>query len=248
MPKTVLMTVYKQYATTVYNREDLAIVDVHTTSPPEKEPITASLYWPIWRKIFTPPGNESSALDRIQVDSMLYSLAFLIRLYDDVFPDDPHTPLSYLQNFLAIPLQFSTVCVQYANYTLQNPAGLFPMAPDTLTVALPGKSADRFVSQPWTVWMFIAGCIALISSGGLVLIWIIIQDRSLPEFSGILEWDFVAKCLADAESPLQDESMELLTAGELVRRDEELRWCDSWAFAQKLKQYRVKLMDSSAAR
>ncbi|KXX75179.1 hypothetical protein MMYC01_209621 [Madurella mycetomatis] len=142
---TVLLSVTRQNATTTYSRHDLQIRKVSFASSSLSEagapqPLNRTQFLPIWDKIFRMSGHPSeSETDRIQVRSLLYSLAWLLRLYADVFPDDPFTPLTHLQNFLAIPLQFSTVCSQFANYTVGEnplfPVGAFAMSGDMLTTA-----------------------------------------------------------------------------------------------------------------
>jgi len=56
------------------------------------------------------------------------------------------------KNFLALPLQFSTVCSQFAYYSVPSEfMGLFPKEPQMLTAAESGFEADRFVNLKWTV-------------------------------------------------------------------------------------------------
>ncbi|KAK4443284.1 hypothetical protein QBC34DRAFT_452626 [Podospora aff. communis PSN243] len=133
---TVLLSVTRRNATTTYSRRDLRIRKV----------------------IFNSDTAESVALNRTL-------LIWLLRLYADVFPDDRFTPLTHLQNFLAIPVQFSTVWSQFANYTVQdNPlaSGLLAMSPDMLTTAESGREADRLRrhcpeeqgSPRWIYWLW----------------------------------------------------------------------------------------------
>ncbi len=145
--------------------------------------------------------DHDTETDRTQIRSLTYSLAWLLRLYADVFPDDPFTPLAHLQNFLAIPLQFSTVCSQFANYTVRGDAwtGVFAMDPAMLTTAESGREADRLVSRPWTVWAFIGGGVAAVVGAGGLLGYMLCLEKALPVGTGIPEVDILALTRGDRE-------------------------------------------------
>jgi hypothetical protein len=123
--KRLLVTVSTQLSDTAYSRYDLSILEVRRLGTPASVPVSRALYQPIWDKLLQLPAENATAMQacrdpnaRNHVRTVIHSLGFLLRLYDDVYPDDPYTPLTHLQNFLAIPLQFSTVCSVYSNYTV----------------------------------------------------------------------------------------------------------------------------------
>jgi hypothetical protein len=187
MNKKIVMKAYKQYATTAYKREDFSILNVHPTSESQIQPLHASDFTATWSKIFI-PRNNSSANDITMINALTRSLAWFLRLYDDVFPDDINTPLTHLQNFLAIPLQFMATCVQFANYTV--PAGIsgvFVLPDDMQTTAVSGESTQRFAGQAWAVWAFIASAGLFMAVVGGLFLWVLRQREPLPDSFGVPE-------------------------------------------------------------
>lgn len=213
------MTAYKQYATTTYKREDFSILNVDPTSELQIQPLNASDFTATWSKILIPRDNTNS-YDITMINALTFSLTWLLRLYDDVFPSDTNTPLMHLQNFLAIPLQFMVTCVQFANYSV--PAGItgiFVLPEDMQTTAAGGESTQRFAGQVWTVWAFIAIAGLFMAMVGGVLLWMLLQRQSLPKSSGVAEIDIVTRI---GEG---DENRGLVTPRRLVS-DENL---DDWS-------------------
>ncbi|KAH8897676.1 hypothetical protein GQ53DRAFT_679020 [Thozetella sp. PMI_491] len=240
MTNKVLLTVHRQSATAAYNRRDLTIQDVELTSIAAIEPVYKSLFQPIWDKIFVPPpeGPSTAETDQVEVRALLFSLSFLLRLYDDVFPDDPFTPLRYLQNFLAIPLQFNTVCIQYANYTV-GVGNAFAMSPDMFTTATGGRVSDRLVSLPWTAYTFLGASAGVVLLMGVALAWMLHQPNKIPDFAGVPEVDILAVASTDDEQMLKDGNMKSLMEisqgfGNDVRRS-------TWKMARKYKETRLHL-------
>lgn len=221
------MTRYKQYATTAYSGLDFSILNVSPTSPPIPEPLNASTYLATWSKIFQPPpppppppGPSPASLDndndnsnnsnsqnqtRTQTDNdqamtsaLTYAVTWLLRLYDDVFPDDAHTPLSHLRNFLAIPQQFMVTCLQFANYSVPAEleaqlAGRFALPADMRTEAVRGASTTRFLAVGWVVWVYIASAAAVVVGVGAVVVGMVVRREAVPSSTGFVEVDLAAR-------------------------------------------------------
>jgi hypothetical protein len=125
-------------------------------------------------------------------------VTWLLRLYDDVFPDDAHTPLSHLRNFLAIPQQFMVTCLQFANYSV--PAGFaeafgtrFALPDDMRTVAVRGRSTTRLLALGWVVWVYFASAGVVVVGVGGVVVWMVVRREGIPASSGFVEVDLAAR-------------------------------------------------------
>jgi hypothetical protein len=69
----VLMTTYKQFATTAYQKESFEIHNVLRTSGPDLLPQNASEVQAIWNTAFK-PTNESQPVDIMMINSVIYAL------------------------------------------------------------------------------------------------------------------------------------------------------------------------------
>jgi hypothetical protein len=193
MNKKISISAFKQYATTDYKREDFSIVNVDLSSEPQIQPLNASDYIAMWEKMFI-PTNYSNSNDLTMMRAFTFSLTWMLRLYDDDFPDDTKTPLMQLQNFLAIPLQFMVTCVQFANSsTSDNGSGILTLPENMHVTAAIGKSDTRLRGKPWAVWTFIGSASLFIVAVGAVLLWMLLQEEPLPESSGYPEIDIVTR-------------------------------------------------------
>ena len=212
MPKKILMSRYKQYTTTSYDRVTFNILhvepgiaptsnDTSSSSPSPSEPIfepARSLdYTETWTKIFVPPNNTLSttttgnvtkeSYDQTMIKSLTYSVTWLLRLYDDVFPDDAYSPILHLQNFMAIPVQFMVTCLVFANYSMPDGTrGVFELPVDMQTTAATGESTSRFMGVGWVVWLYIGmGGLSLAGVGGVLgwVFWVNMGGRKYAEGS-----------------------------------------------------------------
>ncbi|KAK3387386.1 hypothetical protein B0H63DRAFT_393253 [Podospora didyma] len=250
----VIMTAYKQFATTAYKRADSTILDVSSTSEPELVPLSMSDFTLLWKMMLVPGSSpvrhrrkhrkdlanrSSDTLDRAMINSLTFNLAWLIRLYDNEFPDVIDTPLSHLQNFLAIPLQFMVTCVQFANLSMTEAGlrGIFPLPDETQTVAGGGESLQRMVGQLWTVWSFITSTSASVLLIGSLYGWIIWQDYEVPELLGVppIDWCILVY-------PVRGDSPIGWGGNHLKRLLSEVRDASIWVAAGKLKKYFARLM------
>ncbi|KAM0330148.1 hypothetical protein ACHAQA_004321 [Verticillium albo-atrum] len=137
-----LMTVYRQNATTTYDRDDLSIKHITPTSKQVLEPMSAPEAERIWRRIFI-PTEDADLIDRQSINVTIYRLAWKYRTYTEFFPDHD-VPVEQLRNFLAVPLQFGVTALQYANYTMALPEDKRAFPPELLTVATGGRSIMKF--------------------------------------------------------------------------------------------------------
>jgi hypothetical protein len=112
------MTTYHQNMTTVYNRKDLAIMSLERISEPQLAELDVQIYRLVWDKVLKPDSNTSGT-NLTMINAVTFGTAWVLRLYDDLFPGDVNSPVIYLQNWMAIPLQFTGLCLQYANYTAE---------------------------------------------------------------------------------------------------------------------------------
>jgi hypothetical protein len=189
---TTLLTVYRQYAKTIYDREDLSIKQVKATTEAEIVPIVGDETRQIWDRIFV-PDDHASEIDNQSINVTISRLAWKYRTYKEFFPDND-SPVEHLHNFLSVPLQFAVTAMQFANYTLnEQDLGLFP--PDLITVATGGRSIQKFVGQLWTSWVFISSGVAIVVLSGCAFTWIVSQNHLVPSQSGIIELDFASRVL-----------------------------------------------------
>jgi hypothetical protein len=243
------MTRYKQYATTAYNGLDFSILNISPTSPPIPETLNATTYLAIWEKIFHPPDQTSNENDIAVINALTYAVTWLLRLYDDVFPDDAHTPLSHLRNFLAIPQQFMVTCLQFANYSV--PAGLeglegrFALPDDMQTTAVRGTSTTRFLALGWVVWVYIASAGVVVVGVGAVILGMVVRRERIPGSSGFVEVDLAARfqdTRGDGDGDGLKAMRELGRAGEL-----RAAVSSSFGVARELRRRRIRVVSVSAA-
>jgi hypothetical protein len=184
------MTVYKQFTTASYDRQNSSIIDVQMTSEPEPMFLNATEYLAIAKRVLIPRSSESE-VDSTNINALNYFLTWAHRTYRYSFPDDRNTLVTTLHNFLAVPLQFTVTAIQFSNYTAgQLGLGSFPMPNDTITVATSGRSSSRLFIQPWAGWLFIAGNLALLVFVFGGILFMLLQETKLPQTTGVEELDF----------------------------------------------------------
>jgi hypothetical protein len=207
MEWTTKMTAHYHYATATYDRLNGSLIDVQPIAPPASAnqtllaspiPLSAPDYRTLYSKLLVPINGSSNALERTKIDSFTYDLIWLHRTYQVSFPDQEDAPLSYLQNFLAVPIQFGIVAMEFANYTQDpellkvffGPQGL-PLPDDMITVAVGGRSTSRLLIQEWTGWAFIAGTVAMLLLAGGGIWWLLSRPTPVLGSSGIPELDIL---------------------------------------------------------
>ncbi|KZL81271.1 hypothetical protein CI238_00358 [Colletotrichum incanum] len=232
-----LFTAYRQNATTMYSQKDLSIQHVEPVSNPVRVPMLESDMELIWERVFR-PRQFPTQIDLESINVTISRMAWKYRTYTEFFPDNQmHVEL--LQNFLSVPLQFAVTAMQYANYTLALPEEKRTFPPELLTTATGGRSIKRFVSQPWTVWVFIAAGTLVVSLSGVGFWWILSQPHPLPKPSGIVELDFVNRV-----SDLQKQSGEYQSPekfSDLVQDISSRKQYSAWQIIKALQERRLGL-------
>jgi hypothetical protein len=183
-------------------------------------------------------------------NALTYAVTWLLRLYDDVFPDDSHTPLSHLRNFLAIPQQFMVTCLQFANYSVTPEMvkelkleGRFALPDDMRTFAVRGRSTTRFLALGWVVWVYIASAAVVVIGVGGVILGMLVWREGVPGSSGFVEVDLAAR-FQNAESD-----------GDGPRVLRELGWAkelstavvSSYGVARELRRRRIRVVSVSGS-
>jgi hypothetical protein len=232
------MTRYKQYATTAYNRVDFSIQNVTPTSPPLRESLNATDFTATWDKIFK-PTPRSLADDITMIKALTFSLGWLLRLYDDYFPDDSHSPITHLQNFLAVPQQFMVTCVEFVNQSMIHTLpGAFTLPDDMQTTAARGESMTRFLAQEWVVWIYIAALAFFVFGAGAIILHMVVRREEIPISTGFPEIDIAARLS-------QHEGREdgMVTLQELARGDDwQKSSSSSYAMAGHLRRRNIKVL------
>lgn len=198
----------------------------------------------IWNRIFV-PRPLSSQVDLESINITIARMAWKYRTYTEFFPDNEmHVEL--LQNFLSVPLQFAITAMQYANYTLALPADKRTFPPELLTTATGGRSIKRFVSQPWTVLVFIAAGSSVVMLTGFGFWWVLKQPNPLPKSSGIVELDFISR-LSDLQKHDHTDQDSPERFSELVYDIRSKKQHSAWQIIKALRKRRLELTQMEVA-
>ncbi|KAF5494377.1 hypothetical protein CGCS363_v009966 [Colletotrichum siamense] len=239
-----LFTAYRQNATTTYSQKDLSIQHAEPISEPVRVKMSVPDMDLIWNRIFV-PRPLSSQLDLESINITIARMAWKYRTYTEFFPDNEmHVEL--LQNFLSVPLQFAITAMQYANYTLALPADKRTFPPELLTTATGGRSIKRFVSQPWTVLVFIAAGSSVVMLTGFGFWWVLKQPNPLPKSSGIVELDFISR-LSDLQKHDHTDQDSPERFSELVYDIRSKKHHSAWHIIKALRKRRLELTQMEVA-
>ena len=196
------LSAFTQRATTAYERQNLSIISFETVALPQPITLDPDDFKAIWAKLFD-PGSDATSDNAVMANSLMYELGWYLRLYEDQFNGAGQVPLNLLQNFLTIPIQFSTTALQFSNATLEAilpESGTFAMPSYLEATASGAQITPRFIGQLWTVCTFIAICNVLVLWAGCILGWILFnKTRLLTDPSAFPEWDIVSKSGCDTE-------------------------------------------------
>ena len=191
------MSIFKRYATVAYDRQNFSILSVESVSPPEPVTYDPSDFRAIYSRAFVPSANKTSD-DTIAVEALLFQIGWLLRLYQDDYRDDKETPLTYLQGFLTIPVQFYTAAFEYANATYARNAitleGTYLNIPSDLETEVSAALIKfRVQAKDWTFWVFCGVVSMLMLWCGIIFVWILIQRPAFPNISSFAEINFGSK-------------------------------------------------------
>ncbi|KAK3936514.1 hypothetical protein QBC46DRAFT_357414 [Diplogelasinospora grovesii] len=190
-------------------------------------------YWQIWGRVFIPHQNSSS-FDNSSIASLIGSLTWLLRLEHDLYSSDKNTPVTYLQNFLAVPLQFTVSCIQYANYTSGDAAGTWAMPDEFKTQAIFGTSDNRIYGPPGPTISFIAVAVATDLIFAAMIFWMLVQGRPLRATPPINDLDLIS--LADED---QENGYPRLREIAQHTQDQEKGW---WERLEPVRRLRLALL------
>lgn len=236
------MTAYHQNTTTAYSRDNSSIVSLERVGEPQLAELSADLYRYFWNYTLVPGPGTSQGGNLIMIDAMTFCAAWVLRLYKDLFPDADKNPVVYLQNWMAIPLQFMSLCTQYANYSVPSAlAGRFTMPANTTTTARGGRSMQRFVGQVWAGWLFITTAAVTVGVAGATLMWIVAQRHPVPEGSGVPEMDLVAR-IGEDDRPSGEVQGGMTTLTNLAR-GKHLDKRSAWNIGRDLGTHRMRLVE-----
>ncbi|KAI9150533.1 hypothetical protein HJFPF1_10305 [Paramyrothecium foliicola] len=190
------ISLYEQFTTTSYDRNNLSIVDVKLTSDlGEKQiPLSVVEYGKIYSKILA--ANTTTVTDISNMNSLVHSVTWTHRTYENLFPDDEGILQTNLHNFIGVSLQFMVTAVQYLNYSIP-PKDLdgqhFGMPEKMLASAVGGKSMQKLKIQPWTGWIFIAVDVTILLTTAALILLLAWKVPRLPESSENIEMDIVKR-------------------------------------------------------
>ena len=187
------------------------------------------------------PSVDATVMENATVATLGFDVGWLHRTFNGVFPDNTDTIVTSLENVLTVPLQFSIVAYQYANYTFTS-SHKFPIPDDMLAVARGGRSVQRLAIQTWTSWLFIATHIAILLFVLVNVVWIMhtphIRDglAHLPELEALT----TARVTTCNETPWQEaDEDELRSLSAMEELASEIKDMSTWEAAKKLKGSRL---------
>ena len=117
--------------------------------------------------------------------SIQWDIGFALRLYQDDFRTYTLGPLSVLQGFLIVAMQFSTTAWQFASFDT--------LPADLTTKASPASLADRALGKLWVLIVFTSGVGSLVIWAVAALLWIAIWGPICPNSTRFPEIDIVAR-------------------------------------------------------
>jgi hypothetical protein len=212
------MSVFKRYATVAYDRQNFSILSVESVSSPEPVTYDPSDFRAIYSRTLVPSANKTSD-DTIAVEALLFQTGWLLRLYQDDYSDDKETPLTYLQGFLTIPVQFYTAAFEYANATYARNAitlaGDYLNVPSDLETKVSGALIKfRVQAKDWTFWVFCGAVSMLVLWCAIIFMWILRQKPAFPNISSFAEVNFGSKWfLPNSQSSVGGDSCQSGSGG-----------------------------------
>lgn len=189
---TTLLTAYKQFTSTSYNRRNGSIVDIHVPegSTPELVYTNATDYKTVFNAILVPEPT-ATINDLSNINSLINAMTWSHRTWAKSFPDDKDTTTSILRNVLAVPFQHTVTATLFGNYTLAE-RGLnstssynFTLPDEMLTTATGGIASSKLTILAWTGWLFIAGNLAIHALVGAGMLWVLCREERLPSAVGL---------------------------------------------------------------
>jgi len=207
LQQNVTVSGWKRYAQVTYDSKNLSILE--TATEPWKEAVNyiASDFRLAYDTVLddnatslTPAGMNSSRSnpDLYMVQSLLYQLNWVLRLYMDDFPADSKTPTDLLKSMAVIPIQFSTAAWQKINSTWGNSfpnSNSYALPPDLVTRVSTVRRTPRVMAVPWSVYTFVGILSAVYLYTLTLFLWLMWQREEIPHISDFVELDFASKII-----------------------------------------------------
>jgi len=172
------MTAYSQLTEATYDYRDQTIKSVAGQSSAKQLSLDIGNFRTLWALVVNPRvsgNNAPAASDAVKRLSWMAS--------------GSRSGREYLRNFLAFSLQFGSTATVWAGFSTQVGPNPYPIPPEMAVTATAGTLVQRFVAQPWTVWVFIVTGSLLTTLCGAALLYIVLRQRPVPKRSGIPEFD-----------------------------------------------------------
>jgi hypothetical protein len=193
--ESTVLNIRKRYATVAYDIGNFSILSIESIGDPE--PITTSFITEavgnltqVFSLAFSPiPSTFNTTNQNFTTYaaswSNYYMLSWALRLYQDDYRNYPGGPLDVLKSFLTIPIQFSTIAWQWADWDT--------LPSDLNTTGTYATSSSRVLGKPWVLIVFTAGSGSLIVSSAMILVWVVVGGPVTPNSSNWPEMDVSAK-------------------------------------------------------
>jgi hypothetical protein len=259
MKWTTMMSTYKQFTSTTYDRRNFTIVNAKPTGEPEHIHLNSTEYLNIAKKLML-PSVTSNRQANDSIAALTYALTWVHRTYSNTFQGESNTLTTALENFLTIPLQWTVTAFQFANYStpesLVSVLGDFVLPEDMITKASGGSSSQRLAIKNWTGWTFIAVDAAVLFFVLANIIWMLRPEETLPRTTGVAEIDTynmsrrVQYVRMDKKTSFRQHygngvpTIDLRTSlGSLACSTKNL---SSFSLAKEIRHWRVKLWNTES--
>jgi hypothetical protein len=187
---------WKRYAEVTYDSKNLSILDADTGSWTEAVDYNASDFRLAYDTALDDNVTSGSPSDLYMVESLLYQLGWVLRLYMDDFPADKKTPTDLLISMVVIPIQFSTAAWQKINASIAKispQSTLYALPSDQVTTVSTVRRTARVMAVPWSVYGFVAVMGAVFLYTWALFVWIMWKGEEIPHISDFPELDFASK-------------------------------------------------------
>jgi hypothetical protein len=179
-----------------YDSKNLSILNADIGSWAEAVDYNASDFRLAYDTALDDNITSGSPEDLYMVQSLLYQLGWVLRLYMDDFPADAQTPTDLLKSMVVIPIQFSTAAWQKINASWGE---IFPQSTryalpsDLVTTVSTVHRTARVMAVPWSVYCFVGVLGAVFLYTCVLFVWIMWKGEKIPHISDFPELDFASK-------------------------------------------------------
>lgn len=211
LPETsTSLSIYKRYATVAYDSRNISILSIEKISSPVPANVEARDFLTYFSAFLNP--SSPLANDTMMSNAAMFSIGWVLRLYQDLYQADRDDPLAFLRGVLTIPFQFSVTALQFINSRVQQKypqisSGTFAIPPDLETTATLSGSSYRAIAAPWTVQLFVSTTVLLLLCAICMLIWVATRSVVILNTSSFLEIDILSN-LAPSSARIQETSVD----------------------------------------